>query len=818
MPRRSALLAIVLFVFPAALAAGDAPGTLAFVKRNCTGCHNTGITSGGVNLANQDAGSFAKNREIWEHVAAKVKTGEMPPPGARKPAPDDVKAVTEWLEAEFARQDSAMKPDAGLVAARRLNRAEYNNTIRDLLAVDLPLSDNFPQDQAAFGFDNISDALNLSSVLLEKYADAGEVAVRTALFGPAKLKPAVTHYAMAIRLNDPRGKAAKVDLTNYDPTGLSSRHSGHVVHRFPVDGEYSFRLVLNGHRPNQSMPAHVGLWIDSKLVREAEVDATDLEGQIQDFRAPVTAGEHLVSASYLKEFHGLPPIYGGPEPSTRPPAALINPRGKLTEKDIETLRKFGTKIKTDAIETRVDHRFEAIDIGGPFNQESKPSTESLRRVLVCGHVSGRHTAQCPRMIVSQFAYRAFRRPLEPREAERYLALYQLARKQGDGFDEAIAAALEGVLVSPNFLFRIERQQPLAAKNGVVPVSDYDLASRLSYFLWSSTPDADLLKAAAEHRLHTPAVQEAQVRRMLRDQRSRALVENFAGQWLQFRNIDVVRPDAGKFPDFDENLRYSMRRETELFLENVVRQDGHVLDLLNADYTFLNERLARFYGIPNVTGPEFRRVDMSGTERGGGILAQGSILTISSYSTRTSPVLRGKWILENFLNAPPPPPPASVPALDDSKVGTTASLRQQMEAHRAAPQCASCHAKMDPMGFGLENLNAIGAWREQDGKIAVDAAGKLPDGRSFQGPKQLKQLMLGDKDAFFSAVSEKMLIYALGRGVERYDRQALRQIRAGLAKDDHFSTLVLGVVNSLPFQMKHAPESPQVAKLQGAMAK
>ncbi len=789
----------------------DETSTFAFIQRKCSGCHNASVTSGGVNLTGpRDPKTFTENREIWERAAAKLKSGEMPPPGVAKPPIEDVKMVTGWLESEFARQDRAIQPDAGRVAARRLNRVEYDNTIRDLLGIEVHASDNFPQDQAAYGFDNISDALNLSSVLLEKYADAAELAVRTALFGPPKMKPAMSHYPMPVRLNDTRGTKYKLDLANYDLTGLSSRHAAHAMHRFPVDGVYSFRLVLNGHRPNQSMPVHPALWIDGKMIQSAEVDATDLEGQIQEFRAKVTAGEHLVSASYLKELHGLPPSYNGPDPSTRPPEALINPRGKLSEKDIETLRKYGTKIKTDGIETRIDHRFESIDVGGPFDQVTGPSQEALRHIFACGHLNGKHNASCPRIIVNAFASRAFRRPAQTAEIDKYVGLYTLARKQGDSFEEGIAAALEGVLVSPNFLFRIERDQPARASADTIPVSDYELASRLSYFLWSSMPDDELLKLAAQHRLHEPKTQEAQVRRMLRDPKSAALVENFAGQWLQFRNIDVVRPDPGKFPDFDESLRFAMRRETELFIQNLIREDRSVLELLKADYTFVNERLARFYGIPGVTGPDFRRVDMKGTQRGGGLLSQASILTTSSYSTRTSPVLRGKWILENLLNAPPPPPPPLVPALDDSKVGQSASLRTQMEEHRKSPQCASCHSKMDPLGFGLENLNAIGAWREQDGKIPVDASGKLPDGRTFQGPNELKTLMLADRAAFYGVLSSKMFIYALGRGAERFDRGTLRTIQGNLAKDDRFSRLVLDVVESLPFQMKHVSDSKQMA--------
>ncbi len=779
----------------------------AFLQTNCKGCHNSANSSGGIDFSSYtDPNTFSVNREVWERVLSKVKAGEMPPPPLPKPPASDTSAATAWLEAEFARQDSTVQPDAGRVAARRLNRAEYNNTVRDLLGVAIQPADDFPQDQAAFGFDNISDALNLSSVLLEKYADAAERSVRTALFGPEKLKPAVTHYSFPVRLNEPRGKATIPDLSNYDLTGLSTRHSAHVSHRFPVEGIYSFRIVTNGHRPNQSMPAQVGFWIDGKLVKQIEVDATDLEGQVREFRAKVTAGEHLLSCSYLKEYNGLPPSYNGPEPSTRPPAPLINAHGKLTQQDIETLRKLGTTIKTDGIEARIDHRFESLDIGGPFEQTSGPSPASLSRIFVCSQ----QTTACARDIVANFAARAFRRPLEPKEADTYLTLYTLARKQGDGFQEGIAAALEGVMVSPNFLYRIEREQPAQpiSAAAAVPVGDYELASRLSYFIWSSMPDRDLMRAAAEHKLHQPAVLEAQVRRMLSDEKARALVENFAGQWLQFRNIDVMHPDAQRFPDFDENLRHSMRRETELFVENIVRHDGSILDFLNADYSFVDERLARFYGIPGVSGPEFRRVDMSSTQRGGGVMAQASILTISSYATRTSPVLRGKWILENLLNDPPPPPPPSVPALDDTKVGQSASLRQQMEAHRANPVCASCHSKMDPLGFGLENLNAIGQWRDKDGNFPVDATGALPGGQSFQGPKELKALMMTRRDAFVAGLSEKMLTYALGRGVERYDRPALKTIEANVAAHDYrFSQLVLGIVNSLPFEMKRAHETP-----------
>lgn len=802
-------LYIAVLASAAFAAAAEPSSVFAFVKKNCVACHNAKVTNGDINLAALDtARSFDDSREIWEKTVEKLKTGQMPPPGLPRPPAAEISAVTRFLEAEFHRQDRTVKPDPGRVTARRLNRSEYNNTVRDLLGVDIRPADNFPNDESAYGFDNIGDALSLSPVLLEKYLYAAERSVRAAIFGPEKLKPAMIHYAVPVRINDDaRNPTLPKDMFNYDFTGLSTRHAAHVMHRFPVDGEYSFRIVLNGHRPNQSMPAHPAFFIDGKQIQEWEVDATDLEGQIVEARVKVTAGDHLLSASYLKNYHGLPPKYKGPDPSQRPPEALISVRGKLTEKDIETLRKLGTKIKTDRIETRVDNRYESIDVGGPFTQTEGPSPASVKAVFVCPQ----QTAACAQTIIASFARRAFRRPVTAAETAPFVKLYGLARQQGDSFKEGIATALQGVLVSPNFLFRIERDRP----GQFAPVSSYELASRLSYFLWSSMPDQPLMTAAAQGTLRQPAVLAAQVKRMLRDPRSSALVDNFAGQWLQFKNIDVMKPDIEKFPEFEDYLRYSMRRETELFLENLIRDDASVLEVLDSHHTYLNERLARFYGIPGVDGPEFRRVDMTRTERGGGVLAQASILTISSYSTRTSPVLRGKWILENLLNAPPPPPPAAVPTLDESKVGESASLRQQMEAHRQNPACASCHSRMDPLGFGLENLTAIGSWRTMDGKFPVDASGELPGGRKFQGPVELKAQLLSDKDAFVRGLTAKLLTYGLGRGLERYDRPVIATIAADTAARNYrFSAMVLGIVNSLPFQQRRPAVSRSASQPEG----
>lgn len=788
-------------------AAPSQADVISLLNKSCVACHNAKMKSGDLDLKSRTTASdtFVHDRDLWERVAEKIQTRQMPPPPL-PPPPDDIRSATlNWLQQEFARQDRLIRPEPGRVSARRLNRAEYNNTIRDLLAVDIRPADAFPADTAAYGFDNISDALNLSPALLENYMAAAERSVRHALFGPDLRKPAGVHYSAPVRINLTRGQTGMTpDPNNYDLTGLSTHHSFHVVHRFPVEADYEFRLTLNGHRPNQSEPVHPALYIDGQMVKEFEVDATDLEGQVVDCRIHITPGEHVVSATYLRNYHGLPPSYKGPEPSKRPPEALISStRGKLTEKDIETLRKYGTRIKTDGVETRIDNRYESIDIAGPYNQKTGSSQASLQKVLVCGHIKGVHNANCPRVIVTSFANRAFRRPATRDEIDRYLRMYALARKQGDSFNEGIATALEAVLVAPEFLYRIEKDP--AAGRDPVAIAPYELASRLSYFLWSSMPDEELMKLAGSGALARPEVVKQQVMRMLHDPKSFALTENFAGQWLQFRNIDVVKPDPGVFPLFDDGLRYSMRRETELFFDCIVRQDRSLLELLDAKYSFLNERLARFYGVSGVSGPEFRRVDMSQTQRGGGVLAQGSVLTVTSYSTRTSPVVRGKWILETLLNAPPPAPPPGVPPLDETQIGRGMTLRQQMEAHRKAPACSSCHARMDPLGFGLENFNGVGSWRTQDGKSAIDSAGSLPDGRSFHTPVELKQILLGDRAAFVRGMTEKMLTYALGRGLERYDKPTVSSIVTAVEKNDYrFSSLVLGIVESMPFRMRGAP--------------
>jgi hypothetical protein len=764
-----------------------------FLARNCYVCHNSKMKTADVDLQQfKTADSITKEADLWEKAVHKMRTGEMPPKGFPPPKPADVKLVTDWVHQELERAERQVAPDPGRVTARRLNRAEYNNTIRDLLGVDLRPADEFPQDDSGYGFDNIGDVLSLSPVLMEKYMSAAEKVVRAALFGPEKLKPTVARFQPNYR----DYPLTRKPLFDYDLTGLSMPNSLHATYRFPVDGEYVFSVVPEGRRPHGSDPVQMAFWLDGKQVRVLEVNAPsdgsslDLFGQAREFRMFVPAGEHWIAGSVLHIYEGLPASYGGPSPSKRPlpPEKPFRPRPGLTPEQIEEIR-----VLRQVPANRVYIHY--VEITGPYKQAEGPSQESLKKIMTCGHLNGRHLPACERKIIGEMARRAFRRPVSPAELQPYLKLAAIARQQGStSLEERIGVALQGLLVSPDFLFRIE-------KSTTPQISQHELASRLSYFLWSSMPDAELLRAADAGTLRKPAILRAQIARMLKDPKASALVENFGGQWLETRRLESVTPDREKFPEFEEYLRMSMRKETDLLFANIIKEDRSILEFIDADYSFLNQRLAEFYGIPDVKGPDFRKVDLTGTPRGG-VLTQASVLTVSSYANRTSPVLRGKWVLENILNAPPPPPPPNVPALDEKATGSAASMRQQMEEHRKNATCASCHSRMDPLGFGLENFNAIGGWRTQDGKFPIDASGQLPDGRKFDGAADLKKILRQDHQAFGQGLTEKMLTYALGRGLERYDKRTVKQIGSKVEASDYkFSSLVWEIVNSLPFQAR-----------------
>jgi mono/diheme cytochrome c family protein len=795
-----------------------------FLAEHCYGCHgNKGEPEKGLNLQSfQSVTALVDHRDRWEEVARKLRVGEMPPIEEEQPPEDRRQAVAAWIEQELERIDRVTPPDPGRVTARRLNRTEYNNTIKDLLGIDVRPADDFPQDDSGYGFDNIGDVLSLSPALMEKYITAADRVARQALFGPPVLKPTLVR----LRSEGRRVREARTFPGDYDVTGLSLPNAFHAVHRVAVDGEYAVRVVLGGLRPKGSEPITVSLWVDQREVQRVTHDpdrsATfaddrqDFGGQTAEFRVRLTAGDHWLSVAIPRVYEGLPSRYGGPNPTKRPvppPAEFKPPEGTPPER-LAVLRKRFDDTQAELEKIPLNGvRVNAVDFAGPYSHVTGPSRESVEKIYTCGHGTGRHYSWCAVRIVGDLARRAFRRPVPRHELDRLVRLVRSAEKEEESLPEGLAVGIQALLVSPDFLFRVEKDRRSAA-NGARPITQRELATRLSYFLWASTPDPELRRAADRGTLRHPKVLAAQVRRMLRDPRARTLAEHFGGQWLQFRALESVTRDRERFPDFEDYLRLSMRRETELFFEHIVREDRSILDFIDARYSFVNERLARHYGIAGVSGPEFRRVDLTGSPRGG-IVTHGSVLTVSSYATRTSPVLRGKWILENLLNAPPPEPPPDVPNLDEVTIGTTAGMREQLEAHRKNPTCASCHRRMDPLGFGLENFDAVGAWRTMDGKFPVDASGTLPDGRTFTGPEELRTILKADREAFARALTSKLLTYALGRGLERYDTRTVKLIASRLpAYDYRFSGLVLEIVNSLPFRNRGSGIGDRGSRAQG----
>jgi hypothetical protein len=805
-----------------------------FFLKNCQSCHNSRLKVGGLSLE-VGGDTLLQNRSLLERILKKLQAREMPPSGMPRPPEADLKAVTGWIEDELDRMDRSLGPGSG-VLARRLNRIEYNHTVRDLLGVDTQPADDFPPDDSVYGFDNIAKVLSVSPMLMEKYMVAAEKVAHIAVFGP-DLKNLTTTYQQPLprRMETTNlvlvKQPAYYGPTDYDVTGLSQPGSFHVTHRFPADGEYLLRLSGAGYRPKGSEPGQMTVWLDGKPAKSFEVlvdvPSTGFEYRPDhwDLRIKVTAGEHEIVAAFPKQYEGLPPLYGGVNPTRRPippvrdemgvkalEAALasetIPERIERRKLEIERARQQAALPITLRKETAFPGMsMTEIDVIGPFEAVQGPSRDSIRKIYVCGQPGGVLPPGCERKILANLARRAYRRAVTPEEVDQLAGIFSSAQTRSGSSDVAMSVAINAILVSPDFLFRIEGDND--PKRG--SRDDYELASRLSYFLWSSMPDEELLVAAGQGSLRKPETLTAQVRRMLADEKSRALSENFAEQWLELRRVKTAQPDRERFPDFDNYLRDSMIQETETFVQSVIRDDRSVLDFIDGPFTFLNERLARHYGIHGVTGTEFRRVDLSGTGRGG-ILTQASVLTASSYGNRTSPVLRGKYILDNVLNSPPPPPPPNVPSLDEDAVGTAASLREQMEQHRKNALCASCHSRMDPLGFGLENYDAVGSWRTMDGKFPIDSSGILPNGKTFQGVDGLRGILRQQPEAFAEGLTEKLLIFALGRGIERSDRPAIRQIVARAAQENYrFSSLLFGIVNSAPFLQQSGEAIPERAK-------
>ena len=746
----------------------------AVVGKFCVECHGADAAKGGLNLEKILPEDVSRHSDAWEKVVRKLNARHMPPIG--KPRPDErtYSAIVSSLETTLDRAAAAKLNPGRTDTVRRLNRTEYQNTIRDLLALDIDAAALLPADEASHGFDNVTVG-TLSPTLLDRYITAAQKIARLAVGGAQRAPGGDT-----IRI--------KPDITQEERVEglpLGTRGGALIRHTFPQDGEYEFQLRLTRDRNEEveglKEPHEFLLLIDREQMRNAIVrppgaKGHDLVDAHLKFRLPVKAGPHDLGVTFLKN-----------------PASLR-----------ETARQPYTAQFNMHRHPRSSPAVYQVSITGPFGAHGPGDTPSRSRIFIAQPKSPGEEETCAKQILSTLMRRAYRRPVSDADLARPMEFFRDGRKEAN-FDAGIEAALSAVLVSREFLFRVEQEPKGLAGKSPYRITDLELASRLSFFLWSSVPDDELLDVAARGQLNQPDVLAKQTRRMLADPRSLSLVSNFASQWLHLRNLDSITPDGRLFPDFDDNLRQAMRRETELLFEEVLRDDRSVLDLLRTDHTFLNERLAKHYGIPNIYGPRFRRVALGPETPRGGLLRHASVLTVTSYATRTSPVIRGNWILGTLLGTAPPPPPPNVPALEDNAVSASLPVRERLAQHRANAACASCHDLMDPVGFALENFDALGRWRTLEEGKPVDASGGFPDGAKFTGVAGLEQALLNRPELFASTLTEKLLTFALGRGVESFDAPAVRQaVRDAKADNHRFSAIVLGIVKSTPFTMRQSP--------------
>jgi mono/diheme cytochrome c family protein len=764
----------------------DAASARALLDRYCVACHNSKTptsASAGVALDRSNTAQLESDKELWERVIRKMNAGAMPPAGMPKPDAKTHDAFVSYLETTLDRIATA-EANPGRPAAHRMNRAEYANSIRDLLALEIDPAELLPPDDSSDGFDNNADILGVSPALLERYLSAAAKVSALAIGSEA-----ISASSQTYRI---RGDASQYEHKEGLPLGTRGGIS--AVHTFPLDGEYQFKVKLletnlgsiRGLEQESQLEITVGGervllapvggeadYVESSKNATNVVNALDTRLQV---RVKVRAGQHAVTAAFLHKSSALGP--------TR-------------------LQPF---VRSTVIAT--DHlgypHVENMTVSGPFGATAGTDTPSRQRIFICRPTSASDEQACARRIVNNLARRAYRRPVTSSELTSLMRFYDEGRKQD--FEAGVGLALRAIIASPLFVFRVERDPVHATPGRPYALPDVDVASRLSFFLWSSIPDDSLLQAAEKGTLKTASARQAQVKRMLADPRSESLVANFAQQWLHVRNLRSATPDKNDFPDFDDNLRQAFEEELDLFFASIVREDRSVLDLMNADYTFVNERLARHYGIPNVYGSHFRRVKLT-DERRFGLLGKGGILLVTSHADRTSPVVRGKWILDNLIGTPPAPPPPDVPGLPDTTTNKPQTMRERMVSHRANPVCASCHRVMDPLGLALENFDAVGSWREFDGGSKIDASGELGDGTKVDGVVSLRRALLARPDVIVKTMAEKLLIYALGRGLEPDDMPAVRGIVRHAARNDYrFSALVDGVVSSAPFLMRTADGS------------
>ena len=754
---------------PAVVSTADAGPHREMLNQYCVVCHSRALLTAGLNLEDLDTNDLEANGVIWEKMLRKLRNGEMPPAGMPRPEPATYAALIEYID-KGRERIAEEKPNPGRPTLHRLNRTEYGNAIRDLLALEIDSAEMLPADDIGYGFDNIGDVLSVSPLLMERYLSAAGRISRMAV-GDTGTPPQFQTYDV------PRGLEQTERMSEAMPFG--SRGGSSVRHHFPVDGEYVISAKLQIGRYDQILglerERRMDIRLDGERLGRFTIAADPRAGALVhgagegpdshiEVRVPVKAGTHTITATFIKD--------------------TIVPEGILNN-DRET-----------AFFEGVGH----ISVAGPYDVSGPGSTPSRDKIFICKPTAPSNEEACAQRIISALAHRAYRRPVTDSDLPQLMKLYKEGAASG-GFEGGIRLALQKVLVAPEFLFRVELDPEGAAAGSVHRISDVELASRLSFFLWSSIPDEELLQLAERGELKNETVLEQQVKRMLADARSQALVENFAGQWLFLRNIARIQPDPASFPNFDDNLRVALRRETELLIESSLREDKGVGDLLDTDYTFINERLAEHYGIEGVYGNEFRRVPVTDEKRRG-LLGQASILTVTSYPNRTAPTIRGKWVLEQLLGTPPPPPPPNVPSLKENDNTRVMTMRERMEQHRANPACAVCHRMMDPLGFALENFDGLGRWRDSIGATPIDTSGVLPDGTQFNGPAGLRKVLLTKKALFVETFTERLLTYALGRGVEPYDRPVVRKIvRDAAANDERWSSIILGIVKSTPFQMR-----------------
>ncbi len=756
-------------------------------------CHSARTHTAGFVLEGHDPAKADQAPEMWEKVVRKLRGGVMPPVGAPRPDTAVYDALSSSLERTLDRV-VATKPNPGRVDTfHRLNRAEYRNAVRDLFALDVDIDEMLPSDDASYGFDNMAGVLRLNQALLEQYlAVAGKIS-------QLAIHPSATPVTETFKVSPEGSQNDRIEGLPFGTRGGTL-----IRHQFPQDGEYLVR-ILTLCTTETDVPCNGALGFSEPHVLEVTLDGA----RVTTFTLQPTKRDYRASDAGVSQSYGFETRMAVKAGSRDLGVTFLK-----TIPSVEYVRngyraRFERPYRFNADVMSIAMPFvETVVVTGPFDARGPGDTPSRKKVFVCRPATAAEEPACARRIVTRLAERAYRRPVTDAEIGEVLAFYERGRTEG-GFEKGIEMAVRRLLVSLNFLFRTELDPPAAAGDAPYRISDLELASRLSFFLWSSIPDDELRTLAVRGTLRDPGVLEKQVRRMLADERSMAFVENFAGQWLRLRNLSNVRPSEAFFPDFDTGLRDAMRRETELFFHSILREDRSVVDLLTADYTFLNERLARHYGIANVKGPEFRRVALA-DERRRGLLGHASVLTVTSPAIRTSPVQRGKWILENILGSPPPPPPPAVPTLTEAEPGSKVgpkSIRERMAQHRANPVCSACHNFIDPVGFALENYNWVGQWRSvDDAYTPIDASGRLPDGTTFTDLKGFRSALATNRARFVNTLTEKLLTYAMGRGVEYYDMPAVRKIQRESAAQRHrFSALVMGIVTSAPFQMRR-PQS------------